>query len=59
MDVFYPADEIEVVRQMLAFFCWAWAVRYGCYFADWHLRVWKEFFQFLRQLLHRSRKPRP
>jgi len=56
MEVFYPADEVEVVRQMLAFFCWAWGACFGWRFADWQLRVWKDFFHFLRQLLRRPRR---
>lgn len=32
---------------------------FGTVWAKWALSAWKEFFQFLRQLLHRPRKPRP
>ena len=58
MDIFYPADDLECFIQLASFFAWAMAARLGWHFADWQLRAWKEFFQFLRQLLHRPRKPR-
>lgn len=53
MDVFYPADEIEVIRQMLAFLCWSWAACLGWHFANWQLRSFRDFFYFLRSLFHR------
>lgn len=57
MDIFYPADDFECFIQLASFFAWAMAARFGWHFADWQLRTWKEFFQFLRQFFHR--KPRP
>lgn len=57
MDIFYPADDLECFIQLASFFAWAMAARFGWHFADWQLRAWKEFFQFLRQFFHR--KPRP
>ena len=32
---------------------------FGITWAKWFLSAWKEFFQFLRQLFHRRRNPRP
>jgi len=54
VDIFYPVDEIEVTRQMFAFFSWAWAACYGWRFANWQLKVFKDFFQFLYGYLRRS-----
>lgn len=37
MDIFYPDNVVEVIRQMLAFFCWFFAARLGWRYADWLL----------------------
>lgn len=57
MWVFHAADFYDVVEQLSAVACWAMAARYGWWFAGFSVRSFREFFQFLRQLLHR--KPRP
>lgn len=56
MEIFYPANELDVIRQMLAFFCWAWAAYFGWRFAMWQFQVWKEFLSFFCNLLHRLRR---
>lgn len=59
MDIFYPADDFECFIQLASFFAWAMAARFGWLFADWQLRVWKGFFQSLRQYLHHRKNPHP
>jgi len=56
MDIFYPADDFECFVQLVSFFGWACAARLGWHFADWNLKVWKDFSRFLRQLCRRLRR---
>lgn len=37
MDILHPDNVVEVIRQMLAFFCWFFAARLGWRYADWLL----------------------
>lgn len=56
MDVFYPVDQTEVFRQMCAFACWAFGVRYGWWLAGVFGKVLRELPGALLRLL---RRPRP
>lgn len=59
MWVFHADNFYEVVEQLSAVACWAMAARYGWWFAGFSVRSFRDFFQFLRQLLRRPRKPHP
>lgn len=59
MDVFYPADQIEVFRQMCAFACWAFGARYGWWLAGVLGRSLRELSGALLRFFHRPKKPRP
>lgn len=53
MNIFYASDSLDVINHMSAVACWAWAAYFGWTFAKWQLVVFKEFFRFLRSLIHR------
>lgn len=52
MEIFHPADMLEVAIQMAAFFCWAFAARMGWRYADWMLQKFGE----LRRVLSRKKE---
>ena len=52
MDIFYPSDDFEVLRQLSAFFCWAFAARLGWRYADWLVRKLGE----LRRVFFRKKE---
>ena len=54
MDIFHPSNDFEVLNQLFAFYCWAFAARLGWRYADWLIRKLGE----LRRVLRRK-KPEP
>lgn len=51
MEIFYPSDDFEVLRQLTSFLCWAFAARLGWRWADFLLAKLQEL---LRLMFHKQ-----